>query len=386
MVTVTPSTVALPLLVAELDPAHKTADISLILGAAALVMAVSAPIWGALSDATHSAFGRRLPFFVGGYLGGILASALIPFSDRIGLVAVLWCIAYGLFLAANTALYAAMADFVPKKLLGRTSAGLSVSSAVAPIGGLYAVQWAGLDRMWMFVLPILASLLLTPWLVIVLRSVDQSDRRPAMRIWEAFRGRVWTLSGKAPEFGLVLLSRLLVHSGFAVYLTYRSFNLTDHINQPLSKVPQLMFLASVASAICVVVSSPLVGYLSDRLNKRKSPVLMGAGLLAGGLLMLSLSNTVPWFMAGVSLVGAGLAIYTSMGTALAVAVVPRASDIGKSMGALTMTSALAHSIVPAISPVFLAPGDNDNYPLLFALGAVVTMVGALCICPIKSVS
>src|SRR3954468_4199740 len=60
-----PVLVSLPLQVEKLSPAHPAQSLSLVLGLGSLV-AFGSPIFGRLSDRSHSRFGRRRPWLVAG--------------------------------------------------------------------------------------------------------------------------------------------------------------------------------------------------------------------------------------------------------------------------------------------------------------------------------
>ena len=60
-----------------IDPHHKEAMLSLVTGVGAFVSTVLNPLWGAFSDRTVLRIGRRLPWVVGGLVGGVVAMLLL---------------------------------------------------------------------------------------------------------------------------------------------------------------------------------------------------------------------------------------------------------------------------------------------------------------------
>jgi hypothetical protein len=55
------------------------------------------------------------------------------------------------------------------------------------------------------------------------------------------------------------------------------------------------------------------------------------------------------------------------------------------MGVFGIAGSLSYTVAPAMAPMLLAIGGEDNYPALFLAAAIFAFVGALCIQPIKGV-
>ncbi|MEZ5096421.1 MAG: MFS transporter [Nocardioides sp.] len=65
-----------------ISPTHKEAVLGAVLLAGAGVSTVANPVWGALSDRTRLRMGRRLPWAIGGVVGGALSLLLMSTVHR----------------------------------------------------------------------------------------------------------------------------------------------------------------------------------------------------------------------------------------------------------------------------------------------------------------
>jgi MFS family permease len=84
--------------------------------------------------------------------------------------------------------------------------------------------------------------------------------------------------------------------------------------------------------------------------------------------------------------GIGQGVYVPIDLALGAAVLPEGGrQAGKDMGVFGIAGWLSYTVAPAMAPMLLAIGGEDNYPALFLAAAVFALVGALCIQPIKGV-
>ncbi len=114
----TPAMITLALRVRQLAGGGAARPISMVLFAGAIVALVGNPVFGALSDRTHSRFGRRRPYLVGGTLCGFAALALIGVASSLTLVLVGWCLAQLAYNAVLAAMVAIIPDQIPASRRG----------------------------------------------------------------------------------------------------------------------------------------------------------------------------------------------------------------------------------------------------------------------------
>src|SRR3954468_8900931 len=136
----TPAIITLALRVRQLAPGNAAEPISRVLMAGALVALVSNPIFGALSDRTHSRFGRRRPWLVGGVLCGCASLAVIGVAPTIDIVLWGWCAAQLAFNAVLAAMVAIIPDRVPPAQRGTVVGILGICMPIGQITGTFLVQ------------------------------------------------------------------------------------------------------------------------------------------------------------------------------------------------------------------------------------------------------
>jgi MFS family permease len=88
-----------------------------------------------------------------------------------------------------------------------------------------------------------------------------------------------------------------------------------------------------------------------------------------------------------TILGFGGGGFFAVDLALATEVLPNSEDTGKDLGVLVITNGLPQSIAPAIAPGIIALGGAaiSGYSLLYLVGAVVAVLGAVFIYRIKGV-
>ena len=118
-----------------IDPANKEQVLALVTGLGALTSTICNPIAGAFSDRTTLRLGRRLPWIIGGTLGGALSLVFLSAADSVWWMVVGWC---GVQASLNAMLAASVAmvpDQVPVGRRGRIGGIVAVAQTVGVVGG-----------------------------------------------------------------------------------------------------------------------------------------------------------------------------------------------------------------------------------------------------------
>jgi len=91
------------------------------------------------------------------------------------------------------------------------------------------------------------------------------------------------------------------------------------------------------------------------------------------------------FLIGAAIYGIGQGVYFAVDMALVAAVLPNPDDTAKDLGVFNIASVLPQSLAPVIAPVFLAIGSvpGGNLSAVFLAGAVIAVIGAFAVLPIK---
>ena len=384
---ITPVASTLALKVADLDPAGKEASLGLISAVGALFAMVANPLAGALSDRTTSRFGRRRPFIVGGAALGVFGLAVVGFAPSIPGVLVGWVIAQLAFNLVLAALQALLPDQIEPERRARVSAILGISQQVSPLVGIgiaTGVLASGAGFGVVFVVPGLVGIVLLGLLVIRLDDVPLASAEP-FDLGEFLRGFRPT-PGKARDFGLAWFGRFFVILGFAIYTTYQVYFITDRVGIATKDVTLVQLGAVLIFSIVLTASAVVSGRLSDRWQRRKVFVYAAVVVVGLGMVMLAFTTSLALFFVAAAVMGVGIGAFFAVDLALVTDVLPdQEHAAAKDLGIFNIANALPQSVAPAIAPLFLAVGGGGNYTLLFLAAAVLALIGAALIVPIKAV-
>jgi MFS family permease len=111
--------------------------------------------------------------------------------------------------------------------------------------------------------------------------------------------------------------------------------------------------------------------------------MIATGIMAVGAVVLAIWQTWEAAMVAAAIMGAGYGTYLAVDQALITQVLPAAKDRAKDLGVINIANSLPQVLGPALAgPVIASLG---GYPTLYGLTAVITLLGAILVQPIKSV-
>lgn len=392
LANITPANLTLAILLERLDPANKTRDLSTILGTGALFLTFGALTWGAVSDMTTSKFGRRRPYLLGGLLAGTAAIAAIPFLHSIVGITIAWSIAQFMTKAPVIIMFTSVSEFVPQHLQSRVSGGIGLIFGATTLIGTGIVKLVHDDTIWMFIAPLALALVAVPWFAYLIPDRPASPQEIAATKLDGVLGRFWINPVKRPDFGWLLVNRFLVYMAQATFVGYQVYFLRDHLHQPQADISGLIVKASTLSVSMVLITAPVVGYISDKINRRKIFVMISGALVAVGMGILSQGSELTQYYIGATTVSFGMGIYYGTDLAVAARVLSRSYEVGKGMAMLSLTGTVSQSLAPALAPTILGLGagsavgaTTSNFPLLFLVAGALALCGAFTIQFVRSV-
>lgn len=385
MALIPPILVGLAMRVREIDPAHATGSLSLVVGVGALLALFGNPFFGRLSDRTTSRYGMRRPWLIAGACGGVAGLALVATAISVPQLLAGWCLTQLAYNAELAALTAILADRVPAAQRGTVSGIVNLSAPVGMTGGTFLVEALADSTLAVFLVP--AALALTGALVLAraLPARRLSETQRPSYGWREFFGSFWINPQRFPDFAWAWSSRFLLFAGIAVLMTYQEFYLIHQLGCPPAEAPRWIFLATLVQSCAIAVFSTVGGGLSDRLGRRKVFVSGAAFAYAMALVVIAFAATYAWFLVGMAIAGMAQGVYLTADLALVTDVLPeRETHAAKNLGIFNIASVLPQSLMPAIAPVILLMG-NGSYMLLFIVSAALVALGGWAILPVRGV-
>lgn len=404
----------LPDMVVQLvGEAHKGAALGTLEGIGSLMAVVWQPVAGAISDRTHTRFGRRRPFIVAGTIGDVIFLVGLALSGSYWLVVIFYFL---LQTASNTAqgpYQGLMPDVVPESQRGAASGYYGISNVIGLLAGTVGagVLLARTDRT-ITILSICALLLLT-MLPTVLLIPDRAERTAAQfqSIGHALR-TTFARPLRYPSFMWLMASRLLILMGLVGIQSFVFFyfrNVFFHGNR------QETITASYTLQGLVIMSAFLISLPAARASDsfgRRPFILIGGLLGAVGVLMLVFSHyqllptqiveplartlKVPPLAAQATLVGIligiGYGLFFSVDWAFIQDIIP-AGEAGLFMGFSNIATAGSGIIARFVGGFLLDPfnsgppllGLPGGYPVIFSVFAAWLVIGALLILKVPEV-
>jgi MFS family permease len=376
----TPVQVLLPEQIADLGVDGKEAALGWVTGLGALIAIIVNPLAGAFSDRSRPRIagrllGRRHIWTLAG--AAVSGLSLLFLSDAASLaeVAVGWAGAqFGLNIMLAT-LTAAVPDRVPVAQRGLVSGWIGMPQALGLVlGAVLVTAVVTGTRSGYLVMATVLVVLAVPFALVTPDDplVDAGPR--AKTSWRIdFRNH--------PDFAWAWGTRFLVQLGNALGTLYLLYFLTDRIK--LADPDTGLLIMILLYTLGMVATAVIGGRLSDRSGRRKIFVIWSGVVIAIAALLLAIWPSWPVALVASVLLGAGYGVYLAVDTALITQVLPAATDRAKDLGVINIATAAPQVLGPAIAAPLVT--HLGGYPTLYAVTAVVTLLGAVMVVRIRSV-
>lgn len=356
----------------------------IISGIAGVCALIAYPLTGALSDRTIGRFGRRRPWILGGALLFAGSLVVLGLQDTMVGIGILWSLTIIGFCMLTSALTATISDQVPVNQRGLVSGWLSAPQAVGTIAGLLLIIMLSLGQFVGYtLLAVLLVLLVLPFVLRIPDAVLKPEDRPPFTLRALIAG-FWISPIQFPDFGWTLLSRILVNFGNAFGTTLLLYFLQDGLGfAPGDPAQDALLTLTLIYMVFVVLASLGLGWLSDRLGKRKMFVFLASALQAVAALMLAFVPSFDVAMVAAGFLGLGYGCFLSVDQALATQVLPFAAARGKDLGIMNIATTVPQAVAPLFGAFVVAA--LVGFQGLFLLAAIAALVGGLAVIPVRSV-
>lgn len=385
MALLSPILVGLAMRVRVIDPAHADDSLSLVVGVGALTALFGNPFFGRLSDRTTSRYGMRRPWLIGGALGGVAGLMVVAQATSVPQLLLGWCITQLAYNAQLAALAAILSDQIPASQRGTVSGIVSISLPLGMVCGTFLVQALVDSTLAIFLVPAAIALVCALVLACVLHDTRLVSTQRSRYGWRGFLGSFWINPLRFPDFAWAWISRFLLFAGVAVLLTYQEFYLIHQLNCPPSEVPHWIFLSTLVQSCMLAAFGLLGGGLSDAIGRRKIFVSGAALVYALALLLIAVTASYRWFLAGMAITGIAQGTYLAVDLALLNDVLPeREIHAARNLGIFNIASVLPQLLMPAIAPGILY-ASGGSFTALFVIAAILVALGSWTILPVRGV-
>jgi MFS family permease len=203
----------------------------------------------------------------------------------------------------------------------------------------------------------------------------------------SFLRSFWISPRAYPDFAWAWFTRFLLVLSYVGISTYLLYYLQDviHYSKLFPGKPAVAGFTVFQSYffIALFIASLVLGYVSDRSQRRKGFVIAAGIIMALALFALAFFSSWTTVLVAAVVLGFGYGIYTAVDIALVIAVLPSARDRGKDMGIINIANTLPQVIAPLVG--LLLVSSLHSYLLFYAFAGVTALLAALLIPRIKSI-
>lgn len=368
----------LALQIEDIDPANKVANFGLVAGISAIFATVFNPVAGALSDRS----GRRNPWILGGGLLALPVMLLLGSVDTILLVTTAWCLGQAVMNIYQAAITSVVPDRIPMDARGKASAAVGLGLPIgSTIGALVGAAFSENYRTGYLVFGAIVAG------TAVLFSACAREQRMPPKAPLPVRQQIAAFGSalKDHDFRWAFIGRALLVLGYFAVAGFQLYILKDHTELPAGlSAEEAVAILMPLNSVAMVVSTVLGGWLSDRYDRRKLFVGASAALAAVALVIPAVSTSWTAMLAFSVVNGLGFGCYMAVDTALVTMVLPKAEDAARDMGVLNIANAGPQIIAPFVASLVVSL-SGGGYTALFVVAAVLSVLGALAVRPIRGV-
>lgn len=381
MAMIVPMAFTLALKLNQLAPGREE-FLGYMLGIGSLCSLLAAPLTGILSDRARSRWGRRRPFTVIGAAVGLAAIPLMSFAPNVGMLGLGWVLSTVGWHTAVGSINNFQADNLPKVQRGRVSGLTSLTRQISPVIGIILVGTVTGDALWVFLLPAVVGTLLTAAFVVLAPEKDSRSLPPAgpLSFGHVLRSFVFN-PFRHPAFAWIWGGRFMFFLGLSLTTSYATFFYAQRLDRSVAEVTTVIAVIAGASIISSTTGAIGGGWFSDRAARRQ-PFILGATIIYSiGTMVSAFSHDFITLLTGSFISSMGIALFTSVGQAFILDVLPhRDTQAGRFMAIASSSQKIPSALAPVLAPVLLsiaATGTDKNYTALFLAAGLLAVLGGL---------
>lgn len=348
------------------------------------------PLFGKLSDNTHTRFGKRMPYIVVGMVFAAIAFPFIPVFYNKGSLAgviIMMLVILIIMQSYRTSAVSLMPDITPKPLRSRANGIINVVGYLGAIiaGALAMVSYFKVENgQPLYTFMIVSGMLLFAVVLLMVtvhenKLIDETREDVARgEFYSTAPGKIHGSSGnkmskkRKKNLAILLLAAFFWFAGFNAIETFLSIY-TDRIYGQ----QEISGLAVIFLTVFSLITFIPAGILSERIGRKKS-ILIGlftviAAFVLGSFNLGSDVNNPFVLYISASIAGIGWATINVSSYPMVVEMADQES-IGKFTGYYYLFSMLAQSFTPIVVGLFMYHGGLE---ILFAYAAICMIISLL---------
>ena len=333
------------------------------------------PLFGHLSDNTHTKLGKRTPYIILGTLASVCFMLMLPVFDKAeNLLGFALCLGVTLFAMATyrSPAVSLMPDVTPKPLRSKGNAVINLMGAVGAVISLVLIKFLVPKEGkpdYFPIFAIVAGIMVAAVVVLVLTIrenvlVKEMEETSGYESTEAELNEELSKGKKMPKDILkslifMLLCIAFFFIGYNAVTTFFSLYMTNYLGTKGGDFASYLMVATVASVAAYIPS----GAIATKLGRKKA-IMLGLGVMAFCFLVMSFVKAagvfmIPFFV----IIGFGYACVV-VNTFPIIWEMSKGSDIGKYTGYYYTASMAAQIITPTVAG-FLIEKVFKSYAVLF---------------------
>lgn len=351
------------------------------------------PLFGHLSDNTHTKLGKRTPYIILGTIAAVCFMLMLPIFDRSkNLLGFALCLGVTLFAMATYRAPAVslMPDVTPKPLRSRGNAIINLMGAVGAVISLALIKFLVPKEGkpdYFPIFAIVAGIMVTAVVVLVLTIrenalVKEMEETGGYESTEAELNEELSKGKKMPKDILKSLIFMLLCIGFFfvgynAVTTFFSLFMTNHLGTKGGDFASYLMVATISSVVAYIPS----GAIATKLGRKKA-IMLGLGVMALCFLSMSFVKTAGMFMIPFFvIIGFGYACVI-VNTFPIIWEMSKGSDIGKYTGFYYTASMTAQIVTPTVAG-FLIEKVFKSYAVLFPYALCAMIISFLMLLNVK---
>ena len=380
----------LPALLQEIEPTNKVAMLALFAAVGSVISTLSNMVAGALSDNTHSRFGKRAPWTVGGAFVFMLSMIGAGFSGGVYILMTCWLVGQ---VALNfiIAPMVAWLDFAEDKYKGTASSaygGLGMAlgnNGFNIIGALFLGQFR-LGFVIFGVITFVGVLIAT---LIVHEPSNLNEKENDNQKKEHYTLSISTLRQVFPawhigrDYYLALSGKILLGVANFAITGYILYIMTDFLVLDGDKTQTSIQLINSIMFFLGVFMGFFAGPFADKFHILKLPISVSALFLALGALALFLLRDITGITIYAFCAGIGMGLWNSLDNYLNLKVIPDKERVGFFLGVYNVGNSLPQAIGPVIAATAIG---LIGFSGVFIISMMFAVAASICIFAIRGVS